>query len=170
MKVTGYQLREAIRRHELTRDTAANLFKKTQHVFEGDNPKGHPRDVMKSFVGAEEAVVALQEAQQKYNLHVSVDVQGNKMSLCSAVKRLGGAGRTEKMWREAVCEKQDRYDSRYNLERQEGTIFAQRVLSYDEAIDAANKAAGFAGALRAAVALGNATVIDVEGLDEALLK
>lgn len=169
MKVTGYQLREAIRRHELTRDTAYNMFQKVQHVFEGEK-KVHPREVMQDFLRAEEAVVKLQEAQQKYNLEVSVDVQGQKLTLCSAVKRLGGAGRAEKMWRDAVCEKKERYGSSYQqLERQEGTIVAQKVLGYEETLTAANKAAGYAGALRAAVALGNSTVVDIS-LDETLLR
>jgi hypothetical protein len=167
MKVTGYQIREAIRKHELSRDTAAKLFKKSQHVFEGDEEKAHPKDIMNAFTGAELAVVSLQEAQQRYNLAVTVDVQGEKMTLCSAVKRLGGAGRVEKMWRDAVCEKEDRYG--YNdRERQEGTIVAKRVVPHRDAIEAANKAAGFAGALRAAVAMGNSTVVEVEDLDGAL--
>jgi len=80
-----------------------------------------------------------------------------------------GAGRSEKMWRDSVCEKEDRY-GRNETERQEGVLIAKRVLDYQEAIDAANKAAGFAGALRAAVASGNSKEVDVEGLDGALFK
>ena len=169
MKVTGYQIREAIKRHELARDTAVQMFKKSQHVFE-DEEKVHPRDVMKQFKASEEAVVDLQEAQQKYNLTVTVDVQGSKMTLCSAVKRLGGAGRAEKLWRDSVVEKEDRYAMRENLERNKDVVRAKKVLTFDEAIDSANKAAGFAGALRAAVAMGNSKEMEVEGLDSSLFK
>jgi len=169
MKVTGYQIREAVRRHELARDTSAQMFKKALHVFE-DEEKIHPREVMKQFKSAEDAVVLLQEAQQKYNLAVLVDVQGKQMTLCSAVKRLGGAGRAEKMWRDSVVEKEDRYAMNERLERNKDTIRAKKTLTFDEAIDAANKAAGLAGALRAAVAMGNSREVELEGLDPSLLK
>jgi hypothetical protein len=163
MRINGYRIRETIRQHELARDTAAQVFKKSLYVFEGDD-REDPQAAMIAFETAENAIVKLQTAQQKYNLNVMVEVQNEKITLCEAVKRLGGAGRKEKMWRDSVVEKErSRYGN--DLERQTGTLVAKRAISLEVATKAANKAAGYAGALRAAVALGNAVEMEVDGLD-----
>ena len=168
MKVTGYQLREAIRRHELARDTAANLFKDSLHKFQGED-KANPMDAMNQFKEAGSAVVTLQTAQQRYNLAVSVEVQGKQVTLSEAVKSLGGAGRAEKMWRDAVSQKKDRYDYQNNLERSKDTERAVRVVPYETAMKQANASAGYAGAVRAAIATGNATEVEIENLDASVL-
>lgn len=105
-----------------------------------------------------------------YNLQVRVTVQGTEITLAAAVKMLGGAGRVAKMWREAVADKEDRYGYRNERERNKDTEIAQKRVPYDEALKEANKADGFAGALRAAIATGNATLVDIEGLDPALFE
>ena len=169
MKVTGYKLREAIRRFELQRDTTVNLFKNALHVFEGE-VKVNPLALMEQFRNAELTVATLQEAQQRYNLKVTVDVQGKKTTLAAAVKLLGGAGRAAKMWRDAVSEKNDRYEYRNNLERSKENEVAKRVVAYDAALKEANKADAYAGALRAAIATGNATEIESEGLEPLLFE
>jgi len=169
VKVTGYKLREEIRRNELQRDMAANIFKDSLHAFK-EEEKADPRALMQQFRNAEFHVAMLQEAQQRYNLKVTVDVQGRKMSLASAVKMLGGAGRAAKMWREAVGEKEDRYSCRNNLERQKDTETAKRTVSHEEALKEANKADAYAGSLRAAIALGNATETEIEHLESLLLE
>lgn len=169
MKVTGYKLREAIRRFELQRDTTVNLFKDSLHVFD-DESKADPISLMQKFRDAEFAVVTLQEAQQRYNLKVSIDVYGKKIFLAAGVKMLGGAGRAAKMWREAVSEKDDRHSYRSNLERSKDTIAAKRVVTYDIALKEANKADAYAGALRAAIATGNATEMEIEGLEPMLFE
>lgn len=167
MLVSGYQIREATHRHELARDTAAQLFKKSTFAFSDDEPLD-PKKVMEDFQSEEHAVVRLQEAQQRYNLLVTVNVQGVEMTLGAAVKSLGGAGRAEKMWRETIIIK-DRYGSTVrDMERSKDTLVAKRVVGINEATKLANKAAGYAGALRAAVATGNATKVEIESLDESL--
>lgn len=169
MKVTGYKLREAIRRVELQRDATAGLFKDSLHVFEGES-KANPIDLMKKFRDAEYAVAALQEAQQRYNLRVSIVVYGKALSLAVAVKMLGGAGRAAKMWRDAISEKDDRYSYRNSLERSKDTEAAKRVVTYDVALREANKADAYAGELRAAVAAGNAREIEIEELEPTLFE
>jgi hypothetical protein len=169
MKVTGYQLREATRRFELQRDTAARQFKSSLYTFEGET-KEDPRAVMQDLWEYENRVVKLQEAQQKYNLQITVEVWGDKFSLARAVKMLGGAGRAAKMWREAVADKEDRYGYRNERERNKDTEIARKILPYDIAMKEANKADGYAGALRAAIAMGNATSLEIEGLDPKLFE
>lgn len=167
MKVTGYKLREAIRRVELQRDTVAGLFKDSLYVFEGE-AKADPIELMKKFRDAEYAVAALQEAQQRYNLRVSFVVCGKVLSLAVAVKMLGGAGRTAKMWRDAIAKREDRYGR--DLERSRDTEAAKRVVAYDVALREANKADAYAGELRAAVAAGNATEMEIEELEPVLFE
>lgn len=167
MKVTGYKLREAIRRVELQRDTVAGLFKDSLYVFEGES-KADPIELMKKFRDAEYAVAALQEAQQRYNLRVSLLVYGKVLSLAVAVKMLGGAGRTAKMWRDAIAKREDRYGR--DLERSRDTEAAKRVVAYDVALREANKADAYAGELRAAVAAGNATEMEIEELEPVLFE
>lgn len=167
MKVTGYKLREAIRRVELQRDTTAGLFKDSLHVFEGES-KADPIDLMKQFRDAEYAAAALQEAQQRYNLRVSVSVYSKALSLAVAVKMLGGAGRAAKMWRESISKKEDRYGN--HLERSKDTEAATRVVAYSVALREANKADAYAGELRAAIATGNATEMEIESLEPILFE
>jgi hypothetical protein len=169
VKVTGYQLREATRKFELQRDTAARLFKSSLYAFE-DEVKEDPIEVMDHLKKAELSVVRLQEAQQKYNLKVLIDVQGKSITLAAAVKMLGGAGRIAKMWREAVADKEDRYGYRNERERNKDTEVARKRLPFDVALKEANTADGFAGALRAAIAVGNATSLEIEGLDTELFE
>ncbi len=160
MKITGFLLREAIRRHELRRDTAVNQFDDSLSKFPGED-KRSPDSITEEFVAAEAAVAKLQAAQSAYNLRVEVDVLGEKMTLCEAVKRLGGAGRIEKMWRTAAGGKKDRYNS-YNPDnvRREGETRAERTVSVDAAMHRARKLAAVASALRAEIARGNLRDVD----------
>ena len=170
MKVTGYLIREAIKRHELRRDTSAKTFPETLHKFVGDD-KHSPDDIISRYRASEDAVAALQVAQARYNLTVQVTVFDQKMSLLEAVKRIGGAGRLEKMWRDSVIPKSDRYSYRdETMERDTTKVYAKPTMTQDEREDRANKAASRAGAFRAAIAAGNATEVDADsiGLDPKL--
>jgi len=156
MKITGFLLREAIRRWELRRDTAANQFEDSLSHFPGEE-KQAPDEISELFLEAEIRVAKLQAAQSRYNLEVRVAVMGEGMTLCEAVKRLGGAGRMDKMWRVAAGGgKKERYAYRDDT-RQAGEIRASRTIAVKDAMSRANKASAFAGALRAAVAKGNGT-------------
>jgi hypothetical protein len=90
--VNGYQLREAIRKWELRRVTLANQFTDVLTAYPNEK-KPKPEAVAEDLLVAENAVAQLQTAQQEYNLAVTVDVQGTKMTLAHAVKLIGGAGR-----------------------------------------------------------------------------
>jgi len=168
MKVTGYQLKEAIRRWELRRDGAHQQFSDTLWAFAGED-KPAPDTVMKLYTTAEGNIAVLQTAQAEYNLTVQVDVQGHIVALAGAIKRLGGAQRAEKMWREAVASKRDRYYDRDPRTKKADEERAQAVLPLETLLDRAAKAAAFTGALRAAIAEGNSKEVDIKDLDAALL-
>jgi hypothetical protein len=169
MKVTGYQLREAIRRHELRRDAAATQFNESLWRFE-DEDKISPDDLHTLFVEAEKTIGVLQVGQMRYNRAVALNVTGEKMTLAEGVKRIGGAGRIEKMWRESVGKK-DRYGrDPSDRTRSSDTQHVVRALSVKECMDRTSRTAKFAGALRAAIAEANSREVEVEGLDPSLFE
>ena len=163
MKVTGYKLQHALREMAHVRDIAAQHFSEGLRVFKGDEYV-HPEKAMAMFIAAENKIARLQTAQAQYNLAVTVDVQGETMPLAQAVKLVGGAGRSEKMWRSCAKDTgKDRYSYRENT-REAGVKVAQRTVSVDDATAHAKTAAKRASALREAIQVGNATGMDVDGL------
>jgi hypothetical protein len=178
MKVTGYMLREAIKQHELRRDTAAKAFDGSLKKFP-DEEKESPIELVESFSKAEQAIAALQEAQMRYNLSVKVEVmgQGNyptdkvRMSLAKAIKLVGGAGRVEKMWRSATGPKKDRYGGYRDDDEMDPTrIRAVATIKSSDAISQASRAGKAAGSLRAAIATANAELVEIEDLSPALFE
>jgi len=163
MLVTGYDLREALKRWTLRKDTASRQFNNTIFAFDDEN-KPSPTSVAQDFTKADCAVALLQEAQQRYNLAVQITVKGQSMSLAMAVKSIGGAGRLEKMWRFATTDTgRDRYSIRETTRRADD-IVARRVISPEECMEKADAAARFASALRSAVASANGNKLPIEQL------
>jgi len=162
MKITGYKLKETIKRAEMVRDTVASHFNGSLHKFEGDEKDG-PQDVVQKFRKADLALAKVQTIQAQYNLAVEVEVLGEKMTLMEAVKRVGGAGRVEKMWRSASGEKRDRYSYRDDdITRDKDQIRAQPTINKSQALELAQEAAKLAGALRAAIADGNSVAVELD--------
>lgn len=171
MKITGYALREAIKQHELRRDTAAHGFNGSLKAFPGE-VKDTPSKVIETFLSAETAIARLQVAQMQYNLIVTVTpTMGEKMSLAEAIKRVGGLGRVEKMWRSAAGPKKDRYGNYLDEDEIDPTrVRSKPTMTPTEAVKMATAAGKRAGALRAAIATSNATQVEIEGLDPELFE
>ena len=94
------------------------------------------------------------------------------MTLSEGIKRLGGAGRLIKLWTSAAKDgDKDRYGygSGGRLTRDKNQERARRQVSKQVCAEAANRAARFAGELRAAVARGNNTPIEWDDVDPTLL-
>lgn len=170
MKITGYALRETIKQHELRRDTAAQSFDGSLKAFPKED-KPSPQSVVEQFLVAERAIAQLQVAQMRYNLAVTVQVAGESMTLAEAIKRVGGEGRSEKMWRSAAGPKKDRYGSYRDEDEIDPTkVRAVPTVTTAEAVKLATQAGKRAGAMRAAIATANATSIEIEGLFPALFE
>lgn len=170
MKVTGYQLREAIKQHTLKRDSLASSFNGTLKVFPGiDFVKDAPAVVMDEFLAAELAVTKLQVAQMQYNLAVRVTVLGERMTLAEAIKRVGGPARAEKMWRSVAAPKRESY-YRDDDELDKTKVRAIPTISAKDSIKLAQAAAKQAGAFRAAIAIGNAEEILLDDLSSELFE
>lgn len=162
LKISGYVLREAIRRWQLRSDTASGQFSDSLRKFR-DEVKPPPGDIANAFTIAEGAVAALQAVQARYNLAVQIEVAGTRITLLQAIKQLGGAGRIAKMWRTAAGAGKSR-DSWQSDAKQAGEERATPTIRHEDALKRADLAAAYAGDLRAAVAKGNAAEIDVKEL------
>lgn len=165
MQINGYVLREAIKRWELRRNTAEKLFGQSLWRFDGDE-KADVMTTAKQYEDADLNVAVLQTAQVRLNEKVdaSVKVKGKivAMTLGEAVKRVGGAGRIEKMWRNVTTDKQDRYDRGEERSRDKDQIQAKRTVSQSVALEKATEAATYAGALRASIAEANSRNIELD--------
>lgn len=167
MKLTGYQLREAIKAQAAKRDFAASQFSDTLKAFPGE-AKPPPEAVMKQLIDSENALAALQVAQMRYNLVVPIaDVPG-VATLAQAIKLIGGIARAEKLWRGAASPKVDRYALHKSDERSTDTIVAKPTVAREAAHEHAMQLARHAAKLRQAIANANATVVEID-LDSGLL-
>ena len=168
MNVTGYKLQHRLKELDHTLNIAASQFDNGKFKFV-DEDKPTAKEAFDRFEQAEKDIARLQVAQARYNLSVIVEVQDQDMTLAEAVKRVGGAGRMEKMWRGVASPQRDRYsldDGRTrnkDEERSEPTVTAAEATTY------AQKASKLASALREAIAVANATERDIE-LDSALFE
>lgn len=171
MKITGYGLREAIKQAELRRDTAAGAFSGSLKKFPDDEAKETPEAIVDAFTRSERALAALQVAQMRYNLAVQVELVGEKLTLAEAIKRVGGAGRIEKMWKGAIGDSSSRRHSYEDPDERDTTkIRAVRTVTASDAMKYATVAGKRAGALRAAISVANGKEVEIEGLDPALFE
>lgn len=172
MQVTGYKLREALKRWQLTRETAAVQFPETLKVFPGET-KPKPDEMASRVEKAERAIAALQTAQARYNMAVSALYKGERMPLITAIKLCGALGRVEKLWRMAATGKRDKYAlyrSDDPTRMKEGEILAKRAISHEEAAAHVASVSAETGALREAISVANATSVAIENLDASLFE
>jgi hypothetical protein len=166
-------IREALKGHDLKRTLAAAQFESTLYAFDGEK-KAAPMDVYTAFSVAERAIAKLQYAQTMVNVKVMVDVLGERLSLCEAIKRVGGASRAEKMWRKAAGEKDKKQRYSYGESDDAGTVRkagetrAIATIAPESAVAQAQLVAKYTSALRVAIAGANAQEVEIEGLDPAL--
>lgn len=169
MKTTGWQIREALKSWELRKGAAEKLFPESLHAFKGE-VKDTPESLVESFQKAELAIARLQVAQMRYNLSVTVNVMGEAMSLAEAIKRVGGAGRIEKMWG-SVKPTTTRlsYMGDMPITRDPTQERAELTLSVKDGLRLAETASKRAGAFRAAINTGNGQEADID-LDPGLFE
>lgn len=163
MNVTGYQLQFAIKEWSDRRDLANHQFTDGIYQFPGeDKPK--PERAMENIQKAEDVLTQLQVAQMRYNLAVEVMVQGKSMTLAEAVKKVGGAGRVGNLWKSVLMPKRHEF-SFEPMTRDENSERKVVMISTSDAMMHTKKASRYSAALRQAVQTGNATEVDIEGLD-----
>lgn len=168
MKVTGYQLREALRQHTSRRHLADSTFKESLWHFPGDEIV-KPAELAEQYENADKAIAHLQSAQQEFNLKTEIKVMGQSMSLAEGIKRVGGAGRLEKMWQTAAGDTgRDRYSYRERT-RKADEVSSVRSIPVKECAANAERASRFASALRSAIAQANSRTMEIPWLKADLL-
>lgn len=167
MQVSGFMLKEGVKRHELAAETLRKQWKDSLFTFEGEG-KELPTTIMERIHDEELIIATLQTCQARFNLAVKVTITDGKkareMTLAQAVKLVGSAGELEKMWRNYAGDSgKDPYMHRAG-ERNKDTEYARRAVSTAVALEAALEAAKYAASLRAAIAEGNSTKMDSEAI------
>lgn len=170
MATTGYQIREALKLHEMRKAVLNAQFNDSLVQFK-DDEKGNPKAIAEQISSEETSIAKLQVAQSMYNLKVHVRVGSLTMTLCEAVKAMGGAGRMEQLWNQVANPNGGggRYYRHQETTRMPGVEHAKSQISSDAALKEATAAAKFAAQLRAAIAEGNSDEVDIPNLDAGLL-
>ena len=163
MKVTGYQLREALRHWRTVLDGTATDLKNSLYYFD-DSDKVDPMVVAEDYKKAEDAVAKLEEAQQRYNLYVKVELAGEEKTLAYAVKAIGMASRFATTWKTLTVDKKSSrgWGDSYDRVRNKDEVHAKRSITKEDATKIRNAANKHAADIRQAVALANATKVDVD--------
>ena len=175
MQVTGYMLREALKDHELRKESMVESFDGCLTKF-SDEEKPSPKDLMDKIVKEENAIARLQAAQSVYNNTITIEMADEKFSLTEAVKRIGGAERTEKMWRTAMRTVSYAYRSqtRTRVSNLAAAVVSEEhpklTIGLDEARNETAKAVKRAAKLRALIAQANSTQISISDLDTSLFQ
>lgn len=172
MKVTGYKLREAIQGLELLKQTAAAQFADTLLVFPG-HEKPSPKIIADRVEHAELQIAALQTAQGQYNQTVRVELGGFAVSLAAAIKTKGGLERVAKLWRIAATGKRDKY-ARYRSDAPDriksDEVMAIKAIAPEAAMNEVARLMKEIGRIKEAIAVGNATSVEIESLEPALFE
>jgi len=169
MKVTGYQIREALQKAELQRNAVCIQVAKGYTYFpeEGIIPTDQAANLHK-LEEVEEKIARLQTLQQLYNSKVLVPFEGNKITLAHTLKLVGGLGRTEKAWRKAFGTKPDHWCERG--ERSADVVSAKSTLSIERAMKGASEVSSKAFQLRAGIAKANTKEVNLGSLTWGLLE
>jgi len=161
MKIDGYTLQQAVREAKTERDQISQRFTPSLRKFPGEE-KSDPRKLARLFVEVEARIAKLQVAQTLYNMTVKVEVDDKEITLLEAVKRVGGAGRLESMWRSAAAPQKDRYAYRSEDTRDKDAVVATPQVPFEEAAGLRRSAGRTASALRAAIQKGNGEQVDLD--------
>jgi hypothetical protein len=162
MRVTGYQIREAINRWSLRKTTIYKQFNESIWAFAGEE-KQKPQEVVQIMETANRSWARLKEIQQFYNRTVSITFKGQSISLCLAVQMLPGVGQIEKMYRDASTDTgRDRYSGYREIQqRSKDTEYASRQITMKDALAKAEESSRSASSLRNAIARANTQEIEI---------
>lgn len=150
-------LRQRINEAELYKSVLSTRFTESKTAFP-DESKPTLESISDEFRKTDIKIAKLQDIQARYNVYVTVTVQGETFSLREAVSRLGGAGRLESMWRSVAAPQKDRYAMRENT-RDASVVVATPTMSSEDSLKHATKALRYASDLRSAIAFANNTPV-----------
>lgn len=169
-RVTGTQLRRAIKTWEARRDLAVGRFTPSLTAFNPNDEDKDPKQVAAEILQAETGLAKLLTAQGQYNLLVKVTVDTETVTLSEAIKRVGGLSRNAKRWKEASARPKRPHWREDNdpAVRDKDKEYAQRTVSFVDAGELGIQAEREAQKFRDAIGSANGTAVDVD-LDGGLL-
>lgn len=162
---TGHQIRDAIARWKLQRDTFVARFDESLVDF-ADSSKAKPDAIMTEIMKAEVALATLQTIQQDFNQMVKVEVNKEIISLSQATKLVGGYTRAKNAWVKAIKGDDKKTKSFYGriaqiTVKKDGERYQEKRITDDEAMAMAKSAMAMLQMLQSAIAKGNAEVFEV---------
>jgi len=165
MKVTGYKLREELKKTNLKIDMLNSEFDDSKTGFKDDDKR--PMDeITLDLFRAEEKACQLQEANQQYNLKVAAEMKSfGKISLALIIKLVGPVSRIEKKWRRMAAPKRDRrryYDDDTRTVKEADKEYAEKRYSREDAGKQAETWAGRLASLRSTLATLNAQEVEMD--------
>jgi len=165
MKVTGYMLREEIRKTNLQISMLEAEFQESKSAFR-DEKKRTLEEISASLMKAERKVCFLQEATQKYNLSVNAEVpKVGKLTLAQTIKLIGPISRLEKKWRDLAAPNKgvNRYYEAGNVTvRDKEKEYANPTFTREQAGVQARETGVQLASLRSALGMMNAKEIDLD--------
>lgn len=160
MKITGHNLQNQIKTLKNEVESASIQFSNGTVKFPDEDKPG-VKEAYAAFLAAEQRLARLQTAQTIYNLRVKVVVKEERMTLCEAIKRVGGAGRAEAMWKNLVAPKKDRYAIDNASTRDTDKSYAAKTYTTAEAQSFMRSSADYASTLRSAINEANSTLLEI---------
>ena len=164
MLVTGNKILDALDFLKERVKTLDAQFQSSLYVFEGDEPARDPREMMGELQDTHARIARLQEVQAAYNLAVTVEVQGETMTLQRVLQLIAGANRAKTLWGKAATPEADNPYAFGLSQRQrvKDNEYAEPVVSMTEAQELANAATRRALAFKQAIRSGNAREVELD--------
>ena len=162
MNVTGISLNVAMQQQKKKLKTLSKKFESGIKVFDHES-RPDLIAISEEIEKGELLIAELQHATAIYNFKNTLEFEGQEIPLSHAIRIISVLDRSEIRWR-GTFEKDDRYGS---SERSIDTKYREHVLSFDERAEQQEKAQERAAALRSAIHLANARMLQVDISPEA---
>jgi hypothetical protein len=164
MQVNGYQVREALKRWNLRRDTLSKQIEGAAWAFPGETKEPAVfGNVLDRLVEAEGAVATLEDLQQSYNQKVAVALDGKTGPLSLLVKQVRFCAAREQFWKGYLAKNPDEgYRGEHQLTREANKVSAARVIPIEVAMANAERCGSLVARMRAAIAQANGSNVEVD--------
>ena len=163
MKITGIEIREAIKHWTSQKTLLAKVFVDSGFAFGGED-KPAPEEVARQLEQASRFVAELESLQQQYNAAQRFAFDGREITLSVGVKLVAAYAQLSNLWRDyaerGMLNAESPYNPNLTLTRKDDEIHAVRRVSTAEASRISASYARKAGVLRGAVALANSASIE----------
>ncbi|MEY2785859.1 MAG: hypothetical protein RL277_2071 [Planctomycetota bacterium] len=164
MKITGIQIREAVKHWTAQKLLLSKVFVDSGFSFPNEN-KQTPEEVAAQFEQASRCVAELESLQQAYNGAHSFVLEGRMLTLSEGVKLMAAYAQLVNMWtsyaQRGLLDIERPYNTSDGLRRAATDVVAVRRRTTEEANQMAAVYSKKASRLRNAVAVANTSAWDI---------